>query len=167
MESLFAVDWKGMFVPSLGLLEVILRGSLMYLALFAILRFIARRQAGQFGPADLLVIVLIADAAQNGLGQDYKSVTEGVVLVLTIVAWEYLIDWLAWRFPRLQPILTAPAVKLVENGVVVREAMRREMLTDDELMGQLRQNGIERVDEVRIARLEGDGRLSVLKREGA
>lgn len=167
METLFAVDWKGIFVPSLGLVEVIIRGSLMYLALFAILRFIARRQAGQFGPADLLVIVLIADAAQNGLGQDYRSVTEGVVLVLTIVAWEYLIDWLAWRFPRLQPILTAPAVKLVENGAVVQETMRREMLTDEELMSQLRQNGIETLDQVRVARLEGDGRLSVLKRKGA
>jgi len=60
----------------------------MYLALFVILRFIARRQAGSFGPADLLVIVLIADAAQNGLGKDYTSVTEGIVLVLTIVGWE-------------------------------------------------------------------------------
>ena len=166
MESLFAVDWKGMFVPSLGLLEIILRGSLMYLALFAILRFIARRQAGRFGPADLLVIVLIADAAQNGLG-DYASVSEGVVLVLTIVAWEYTIDWAAWRFPKLRPILTAPSVKLVENGAVVEDAMRREMLTDEELMSQLRQNGIERLDDVRVARLEGDGRLSVLKQTGA
>ena len=89
------------------------------------------------------------------------------MLVLTLVAWEYLIDWLAWRFPRLQPILTAPAVKLVENGAVVQETMRREMLTDEELMSQLRQNGIETLDQVRVARLEGDGRLSVLKRKGA
>ena len=80
------IDWSGVFVPSLGLAEVILRGSIMYLALFVILRFIARRQAGQFGPADLLVIVLIADAAQNGLGKDYGSVTEGVVLVLQLGA---------------------------------------------------------------------------------
>lgn len=167
METLLAVDWKGIFVPSMGLIEIVIRGSLMYLALFAILRFIARRQAGQFGPADLLVIVLIADAAQNGLGQDYTSVTEGVVLVLTIVAWEYLIDWLAWRVPRLRPILTAPSVKLVENGEVVRDAMRNEMLTEEELMSQLRQNGVESIDAVRLARLEGDGRLSVLKREGA
>ena len=71
----------------------------MYLGLFVILRFMARRQAGQFGPADLLVIVLIADAAQNGLGKEYQSVTEGLVLVMTIVAWEFLLDWLAYRYP--------------------------------------------------------------------
>ena len=81
-----SVDWHSVFVPSIGILEVMLRGTIMYLALFAILRFIGRRQAGHFGPADLLVIVLIADAAQNGLGKDYQSVTEGIVLVLTIVA---------------------------------------------------------------------------------
>ena len=97
-----------MFVPALSLIEVIVRGTIMYLALFAILRFIGRRQAGHFGPADLLVIVLIADAAQNALGKDYQSVTEGIVLVCTIVGWEYTLDWLAWRFPALRNILKAP-----------------------------------------------------------
>ncbi len=159
------VDWSAVFIPSLGVLEVVARGTLMYLALFAILRFIARRQAGQFGPADLLVIVLIADAAQNGLGKDYQSVTEGIVLVLTIVFWEYVIDWLAWRFPALRPVLTAPSLKLVENGHLVPDTLRAEMLTEDELMSQLRQNEVEDVREVRLARLEGDGRISVLKRK--
>jgi uncharacterized membrane protein YcaP (DUF421 family) len=85
------------FVPAIGLAEIVVRDSLMYLGLFVILRFMARRQAGHFGPADLLVIVLIADAAQNGPGKEYSSVTEGLALVLTIVAWEYLLDWIAWR----------------------------------------------------------------------
>ena len=98
-----SVDWNSVFIPATGLAEVIVRGSLMYLGLFIILRVMARRQAGHFGPADLLVIVLIADAAQNGLGKDYGSVTEGLTLVLTIVAWEYLLDWLSWRFPGRGP----------------------------------------------------------------
>jgi uncharacterized membrane protein YcaP (DUF421 family) len=99
--------------PESGDAEVIVRGSIMYLCMFAILRFVGRRQAGHFGPADLLVIVMIADAAQNGLGKDYSSVTEGVTLVLTIVSWEYLIDWLSFRFPALRPILKPPALRLI------------------------------------------------------
>lgn len=87
-----SVDWNSVFVPAIGLAEIVVRGSLMYLGLFVIMRFMARRQAGHFGPADLLVIVLIADAAQNGLGKEYSSVTEGLALVVTIVAWEYLLD---------------------------------------------------------------------------
>ena len=62
------IDWSSVFSPSLGIAEIIVRGTLMYLGLFVILRLMARRQTGHFGPADLLVIVLIADAAQNGLG---------------------------------------------------------------------------------------------------
>ena len=81
-----SVDWNSVFVPAIGLAEIVVRGSLMYLGLFVIMRFMARRQAGHFGPADLLVIVLIADAAQNGLGKEYGSVTEGLALVVfTIV----------------------------------------------------------------------------------
>ena len=163
MSDLFNVDWHAMFVPAIGLAEVVLRGRIMYLALFAILRFIGRRQAGHFGPADLLVIVLIADAAQNALGKDYNSVTEGIVLVCTIVGWEYALDWLAWRFPALRPLLKAPALKLIENGRVLEQNMRKEMLTRDELMGQLREEGVEDLAAVKVARLEGDGRLSVIK----
>jgi len=164
MPNMLAVDWYAMFVPSLGLIEIVIRGTLMYLALFAILRFIGRRQAGHFGPADLLVIVLIADAAQNALGKDYQSVTEGVALVCTIVVfWEYTLR-LSWRFPPLRPILKAPALKLVENGRAIERNLRKEMLCTDELMGQLREEGIENIADVKVARLEGDGRLSVIKK---
>ena len=163
METLFGVDWHAMFVPALGLIEVVLRGTIMYLALFGILRFIGRRQAGHFGPADLLVIVLIADAAQNALGKDYQSVTEGIVLVCTIVGWEYTLDWLAWRFPALRNILKAPALTLVENGRVLERNLGKEMLCREELMAQLREEGVEDLKAVKLARLEGDGRLSVIK----
>jgi uncharacterized membrane protein YcaP (DUF421 family) len=135
----------------------------MYLALFAILRFLGRRQAGHFGPADLLVIVLIADAAQNALGKDYNSITEGLALVLTIVAWDYALDWARWRFPVLRPLLSPPPLKLVENGRVLEQNLRKEMLTRDELMSQLRQEGVDDVQQVKVARMEGDGRLSVIK----
>ena len=79
--NILIADWNAMFVPAVGLFEIVLRGTIMYLVLFAILRFLGRRQAGHFGPADLLVIVLIADAAQNALGAEYRSVTEGILLV--------------------------------------------------------------------------------------
>jgi uncharacterized membrane protein YcaP (DUF421 family) len=166
METLFAVDWQSMFVPSLALAEIVLRGSLMYLALFAILRFMSRRQSGHLSPSDLLVIVLIADAAQNALGKDYNSLTEGVVLVLTIIAWDHLIDWLAWRFPSLEHVLRPSALKLVENGKILEQNLRKDMITHDELMSQLRQKGLEDTSRIKVARLEGDGQLSVIKREG-
>jgi uncharacterized membrane protein YcaP (DUF421 family) len=160
-----SIDWYSVFVPAIGLAEIVIRGSLMYLGLFVILRFMARRQAGHFGPADLLVIVLIADAAQNGLGKDYASVTEGLALVLTIVTWEYLLDWIAWRFPVTRPYLTPPSLILIRNGSLVSENLRKEMITEDELNSQLREQNVENYSDVKLATLEGDGRLSVLKRK--
>ena len=158
------VDWNSVFTPNLGIAEIIVRGTLMYLGLFVVLRFMARRQAGHFGPADLLVIVLIADAAQNGLGKEYQSVTEGLVLVVTIVAWEYIIDWLSYRFPMLRPVLRPPAITVIRDGRIVEQSMRKELLSMDELLSQLRQQQVEDIKEVKLAQLEGDGQFSVIKR---
>ena len=71
-----SVDWNSVFVPAIGLAEIVVRGSIMYLGLFVIMRFMARRQAGHFGPADLLVIVLIADAAQPSLSERVRMALE-------------------------------------------------------------------------------------------
>ena len=135
----------------------------MYLGLFVILRVVSRRQAGNFGPADLLVIVLIADAAQNGMGKDYGSVTEGLTLVATIVAWEYVIDWLRYRFPVLRPILAAPPITLIENGKLNIANIKRELISEDDLRSQLREKEVLSYETVKLAKLEGDGRLSVIK----
>ena len=158
------IDWNSVFIPSLGIAEIFVRGTLMYLGLFIVLRFMARRQAGHFGPADLLVIVLIADAAQNGLGKEYQSVTEGLVLVMTIVAWDYIIDWLTYRFPRLRRVLIPSSLTLIKDGRIVEKALRKEMLSMEELASQLRQQQVEDIAEVKLAKLEGDGRLSVIRR---
>jgi uncharacterized membrane protein YcaP (DUF421 family) len=163
----FSIDWHSVFVPAIGIAEVVVRGSIMYLCMLLILRFVGRRQTGSFGPTDLLVIVMIADAAQNGLGKDYNSVTEGVALVLTITGWEHFLDWLMWKFPAIQPIFKPPSLRLVENGRYLSANMNKEMLTEDELRSQLREHEVEDVSEVRLAMLEGDGRLSVLRRKSA
>ena len=93
MDYFLDIDWHTMLVPTHSVLEMIVRGTIMYLALFVFLRFMARRLTGNLGTADVLVIVIIADASQNGMAHDYTSVTEGIVLVLTIIAWDLFIDW--------------------------------------------------------------------------
>jgi uncharacterized membrane protein YcaP (DUF421 family) len=165
MHSPLSIDWNSIFQPSVGVLEVVIRGSIMYLALFTILRFIARRQSGRIGTADLLVIVLIADAAQNALGKDYQSVTEGIALVLTIVAWEYLLDWLAWRFPTLRGWLQAEPLKLVSGGQILADNMRREMLSEDELRAALRHKGIVDIRRVEELYIEQSGQFSIVERQ--
>jgi uncharacterized membrane protein YcaP (DUF421 family) len=85
------------------------------------------------------------------------------VLVLTIVGWEYLIDWLQYRYPTLRPVLTAPSLTLIENGRLNQANLRHELLSEDELRAQLREKEVVDYNEVKLAKLEGDGRLSVIK----
>jgi len=164
MCALILVDWDSVFVPSLSLAEVFLRGTLVYLLLFFILRFL-RREAGGLGISDLLVVVLIADAAQNAMGSEYKSFTEGAVLVGTIAGWDYFLDWLGFRFPAVQRLLRAAPLTLVKDGEMLRRNMRREFITEEELLSLLREQGIDDVRDVKKCCLEGDGRVSVVKND--
>jgi uncharacterized membrane protein YcaP (DUF421 family) len=155
------IDWQGMFVPTVSLWEMVLRGSAVYLVLIAMMRLF-RRDSGALGTADLLVVVIIADAAQNALAADYHSLTEGTVLIATIFAWNYGLDWLSFRSPVVRKLLQPDPLLLINDGKVNRRNMRSEMLTMDDLMEQLREHGIDDVKTVRRSFLEADGHLSVL-----
>jgi uncharacterized membrane protein YcaP (DUF421 family) len=163
MDAL-SVDWTRLFQPSGSLLELVIRGSLLYLALFTMLRLLPRRQVGSVGVADLLVLMLLADAAQNGMSGEYTSVTEGVVLVATIFFWDYLIDWVDTRFPALRLSESGP-LPLVRDGRLLRTNMDRERVSEEELMSQLRQHGVEDVASVKRAYVEGNGSISVIEKD--
>jgi uncharacterized membrane protein YcaP (DUF421 family) len=164
MTILLQIDWKSVFVPSLSIVEVIVRGTIVYLFLFAVLR-ILRRDAGSISISDLLVVVIIADAAQNAMGSDYKSITEGVVLVMTIAFWDYFLDWLGYQYPSIGRLLHPPPLPLIKDGKLQWRNMRKELITESELMTQLREQGIEDVSEVKKSYLEADGHISVIKKE--
>ncbi|HEY9747551.1 MAG TPA: YetF domain-containing protein [Allocoleopsis sp.] len=162
MSSLFSVEWRELFVPNLSLVELFIRGSLVYLVLFAILRSLPSRQLGSLAITDLLVVVLFAEAAQNAMARDYTSITEGAVLIGSVIFWSYALNWLGFRFPVVQQFLNPPPLLLVKQGHLQRRNMRRELITEDELMSQLRQQGIESVADVKAAYMEADGTISVI-----
>ena len=162
MDKFFQIDWQAVFVPTVPLLEIILRGTLVYLMLFIMLR-VLRREAGGLGIADVLVIVLIADASQNAMANEYKSITEGAVLVATIAFWDYTLDFLGYHFPRFRRFVRPAPLPLIKAGKLLRKNMRQEMITEEELLGQLREQGVESPNEVKKCFLEGDGRISVIK----
>jgi uncharacterized membrane protein YcaP (DUF421 family) len=161
MPAWLELDWERMFVPHVPILETIIRGTVMYLAMFALLR-VFRRQTGSLGPADLLVLLLIADAAQNGMADDYRSITEGLVLVGTIMAWEYAIDWLSYRVPAFGKAIERDPLLLIQDGQIVEKNLERELITRDDLLSQLRQKGVDDPARVACCFLEGDGHISVI-----
>jgi uncharacterized membrane protein YcaP (DUF421 family) len=159
---MFDVDWQSLLLPDTPVLEIVVRGSVMYLSLFFLLRFVLRREAGALGITDLLVIVLLADAAQNGMAGDYQSISDGLVLVLTLVMWSYVLNWLSFKSTFFRRIIRPPRVMLVRDGEVIREALEQEKISVDELMGEVRTHGIEDLRKVRRAYIESDGMISVI-----
>lgn len=157
-------DIPAALVPDVSLLETIVRGIVMYLAIFVLLRVVLRGRTSAVTVSDLLVLVLIADAAQNAMAADYMTITNGVVLVATIVVTSFTMDWLAFRFERVRRFVHPEHKPLVVDGRVLRKTLNEELMTEEELMTQLRLNGVEDPAEVKAAYLEGNGEISVIKR---
>jgi len=162
--TILGFDIGEALTPDVPLLETFIRGVFMYLVVFVLIRFVLR---GRTSPAipDLLVLVLIADAAQNAMSADYSSVINGVVLVATIVGTSFTLDWLGYHVPPLRPFIHRDPQELIINGRPNQDALRREMISEAELESQVRLQGVETFDEVRAAYLEGTGEISVIKEE--
>jgi uncharacterized membrane protein YcaP (DUF421 family) len=161
MEGFLQIDFKSVFVPSLHLAEVFLRGTIVYLFLFVVLR-ILRREAGTVSIADLLLVVLVADAAQNAMASEYKSITEGAVLIVTIASWDYFLDWLSYRFPWFYRLVNPSPLPLIKDGKIMRRHLHQELITEEELLSQLRQQGVQNLAAVKRCFLEADGHFSVI-----
>lgn len=163
MEHIIGLNWHDLFVPNTSLAEVMLRGTVIYLLLFFLMRYM-RREAGQIGIADVLIVVVIADAAQNGMAGPYNSITEGIVLILTISFWDFALDWLGYNIPAFGKLIHPKPLPLVKDGRLLIRNMRSELITREELHSRLREEGIEDIREVRRCYMEGDGRISIIRK---
>lgn len=159
------MDWASLFGFSQPVLETIVRGSAVYWFLFLLFRLVIHRDVGAIAIADVLVLVIIADAAQNAMAGDYRSISDGFVLIGTIVFWNFLTDWLSYRFPRFSRFAEPPLLLLVKNGRMVRGNMRRELMSEDELRAKLREQGIDDLSRVKEAFMERDGQVSVIEKD--
>jgi uncharacterized membrane protein YcaP (DUF421 family) len=159
---MYADIFKSIFGSNVPILEPFIRGSLVYLVLFAILRMIQKRQAGMLGNTDFLLILLLANAVQNALIANFTSFTDAVVVVAAIVFWNYILNWLGYRFPSIQRFIHPDPYPLILNGKIMKNNLKKELITYGELISQLRKQGIMNIEEVREAFIEGDGSISVI-----
>lgn len=160
--GLLGIDFGELIGPDVNVLETVLRGTVMYFVIFVLLRVVLRGRTGGTTMSDLLVLVLIADAAQNAMADDYRSLANGTVLVATIIGWSFVLDWLAYRAPAVQRVVHPEKTPLVQNGRPIRRALARELITEEELMSEIRRQGVERLEDVRAVYLEGNGEISVI-----
>jgi uncharacterized membrane protein YcaP (DUF421 family) len=102
MDNFFDINWAELFSLSVPLLEILIRGTATFWFLFLIFRFVVRRDIGAVGIADILILVIVADAAQNAMAGESSSIADGMVLVSTLIGWNMFLDWLTFRFPGIR-----------------------------------------------------------------
>ena len=158
------IQWSQLFALTISPIELFIRGTVIYLFIFVLMR-VLRREPGTVGIADLLMVVLIADASQNAMAGEYRSILDGLVLILTIVFWKYFLDWLTVHSRRVERFTNPEPLPLVADGKPVPKNLKDQFVTQAQLESMLRQHGIEDLAKVKAAYMEGSGHVSVIQKE--
>lgn len=165
MTAFDGPEWSEIFLPDGSLAGAFVRGTLVYFGVLGLFRLILKRQAGAIGLTDVMLAVMVSECVSNALGGSAKSLPNGLVTVAAMLFWNYVLDWSAYRWPAVRRLIEPAAVTLVENGQVVEAGLREERIGRDELLEQLRQNGLTDVSQVRLAMMEGCGAVSVIPKD--
>ncbi len=136
-------DWASIFRPETPLL---VRATVLYFAILVLLRLMPRRTGGEMATMDLVFVVLIAQAATHAFG-DYTAVADGIIVITTLMVLNDLVNAFSYRLSCMEWLVTSSPLQVMHNG----QLLRREFLTEAELMNHLREMGIESLKDVKAA----------------
>jgi len=140
------------------------RTTLTYIVLLAGLRVLGKRDLSQLTPFEAILLFLIPQLFRNYLlGQD-DSLLTALVAATTLLLLVYLTSALAFARPRLKGLVTSGPSVLVRDGVLIERELQRERIGPEDIDAALRQHGLEQLDQVKLATLEGDGSISIIRR---
>ena len=153
------MDWQ-----ELGMTAA--RGLLVYVAMLVVIRLLGKRTVGNFTAFDLLVALMLGEVVDEIIYGDV-SLAQGFTAIAVVAAAKYVTAWLTCWKPGLSRILEGKPTELVKNGEVVQRGLREELMNEKEVMAALRLQGVSNVREVKLALLEVDGVVSVVREEWA
>jgi uncharacterized membrane protein YcaP (DUF421 family) len=148
-------------------MDLALRAIVLYAFVLVLTRVIGRRELSSLEPFDLVLLIVLGDAIQQGLTQDDYSVTGAIIVISTIAALQVLTSYVSFRIPFLRPVLDGEPIVVVEDGKPLEKNLHRERMTVEELAGEARQQQIASLDEVQWAVLETSGTISFIKKGGS
>jgi uncharacterized membrane protein YcaP (DUF421 family) len=148
------------------LLMTALRALGVYLLMLVVIRVLGKRTVGNFAAFDLLVALMLGEVVDEIIYGDV-SIAQGVVAIGVVALAQYGNEWLSYWDHGFDAILEGKPVAIVRNGALVEKGMRAERLNEKEVMFELRVQGIDDIREVKLAMVETDGTVSVIKEEWA
>jgi uncharacterized membrane protein YcaP (DUF421 family) len=145
-------------------MDIVIRAAVIFLFIFILTRVIGRRELNSLEPFDLILLVITGDLVQQGITQSDYSVTGALLAISTIALLTVGFSYLSYRFARLRPVLDGEPIVLVEDGEPVKDNLRRQRLTVEEIEAEARLSEIPSLDEVRWAILETSGQISFVEK---
>jgi uncharacterized membrane protein YcaP (DUF421 family) len=149
--------------PGIGL--VVLRTTVVYLAILLGLRLAGKREVGQMTPFDLVLLLLLSNAVQNAMVGPDNSLVGGLAAAAVLIVLNVAVGRVAAKNRVVRGLVKGHARLLVNRGIVIERHLAEEGISRDELMQALREHGVATLEDVRLAVLEVDGTISVLKNE--
>jgi uncharacterized membrane protein YcaP (DUF421 family) len=154
--------WKDMFVMGLPLLEKILRPIIVYLFLIVGLRLSGKRELVQLNPFDLVVLLTLSNTVQNAIIGDDNSVSGGIIGATSLLFINYLVVRFLYGHRKLDQLVEGKADRLIEDGKVHVDRLKRELITMEQLSAAARKQGFETISEVSQCVLEPGGTLTFI-----
>lgn len=146
-------------------MDVVLRATAIFFALFLLLRLFGKRQLGQMTPFEFVSLVVLGDFVQQAVTHNDYSVTGAVLAVATFGFWALVLGWIGYRSDRMRKLIDGEPRVLVRDGEVLHAMLERDKIPLDELLSELRLAGIARVDQVEWAILETNGKISFIEKD--
>jgi len=144
-------------------MDLFFRALFLFGFIFFLTRVVGKRELSSMEPFDLILLIVLGDAVQQGLTQDDYSVTGALIVISVIALMQVFVSYLGFRFDKtLGPILEGEPLILVHEGEVQEKNLKRERLTVDEVAEAGRQQNLASIDQIRFAVLETDGQITVI-----
>ena len=145
-------------------MDIVIRAVVLYAFVVLLMRVIGRRELSTLGPVDLVLLIVLGDAIQQGLTQDDYSVTGAIIAVSTIGALQLVSSFISFRFRRARRILEGDPIVIIQDGKIIDRNMRRERMAPDEIAEEMRMQQIGSFDDVEWAIVENNGTISFVKK---
>lgn len=145
-------------------MDIVVRAVFLYLFMLFLLRVIGRRELSSLSAVDLVLLIVLGDAIQQGLTQDDYSVTGAVIAISTIAAMQVLVSYASFRSRRVRKVLEGHPIVVIQDGKLLEQNLHRQRMTPDELAEEMRMQSIASFEDVQWGILESNGSVSFVKK---
>ena len=147
-------------------MDIVARAAIMFVLLYVLLRLMGKRELGQLTPFELVVMIVLGDLIQQGVTHNDFSITGALLAISTFAFLAISMSWLTYLSPRAEKLLDGEPRVVIRDGVLIKDNLRRDRMTQSEVESEMRLAGIAHMDQVAWAILEPQGKISFIKKDG-